>query len=139
MFGPCTGNLELNTAAYENAATNLRYANEFLAWGWHFAAFQMHWADYYNYVDWGLIYNAWQNAVYARDNASYAYWNAPDGSTTEYWALEAYSQLAALEYNLWVVYLYGGAYPSFTADAISNALYGQVYLSYAVEAAAGRY
>jgi len=126
-------------AGYYETATNLRYANEFSAWAYHFSLFHLHWADYYNYVDYGLIYNAWQNVVYARDNAWYAYWSAPIGSSAEYWSLEAYDQLVDLEYNMWIVYAYGGVYPSYTAAAITNALYGQIYLSYAAQAAAGQY
>jgi len=126
-------------AGYYDTAVSVRYANENIAWGWYHTALQMHLADYYNYIDWGLIYNAWINAVSARDQAWWAWWNAPSYSHAEYWALQAYYQLAAAEQNLWVVYVYGGQYPGYTTNALANATWGQIFLSYAGQAAAGWY
>jgi hypothetical protein len=126
-------------AGYFDTATNVHYANENLAWGWYHASLQMHYASSYNYVDWGLIYTAWSYSVAARDQAWWAWWNAPSYSYAEYWALQAYYQLAALEQNLWIVYVYGGAYPSYATTALANATWGQIYLSYSAQAAAGRY
>lgn len=126
-------------ATYYESALSLSEANRNLARSWYYTNIQSHYSDYYDYVDWGLIYNSWNHAVSARDQAWNAWWTAPAGSYAEEWALNSYYELAKLEQNLWVVYLYQGAYPNYARDAMVNAVDGQVYLSYAAEAATGHY
>ena len=126
-------------AGYWETAVYAGSANQNLATGWFYATLQLHYEANYSYIDWSLIYNAWVSASAARDNALNAYWSAPYGSYAEYYALEAYYYLAAAADNLWMVYAYGGQYPSYATDAIIYAYLGQGYLSAAAQYAALQY
>jgi hypothetical protein len=126
-------------AGYWEAALRIGTANQYLARFWYYGALQLHYASNYGYVNWSLIYSAYVNASTARNNAYYAWWNAPVGSYTEQRALDAYNTLAKCANNLWLVYIYGGRYPAYATNAIVYGTNGQFHLSAAAIAAAGNF
>ena len=126
-------------AGYWDAAVYLRDANTYGASAVYNANFHMLYSINYNYVDWGLGYNAWANAASARDQAWYAYLSAPVGSYAEYYAYYGYYLMGIAVDNLWAVYVYGGIYSSLEENAANYAYYAQVNLAQAALAAAGRY
>jgi hypothetical protein len=124
-------------AGFYGAAEQASYANQNLALGWLNSTVYYHYADYYNYADSSLIYSAWISAAAATDNASAAWWNAPVGSATEWWAAQAVSLLTTLQDNLWMVYVTAGANPVYITDSIVAAWLAQSALATTAQAAAG--
>ena len=126
-------------AGYWDTAVYTQDASIDAASGYYNAALHLLYADNYNQVDWGLLYNAWIYAGSASDGALYAYYSAPRGSHAGTYAFYAYYYLAVAADNIYYSYLYQGQVPSYEENALINAYYGQIYLAYAALAAAGRY
>lgn len=109
------------SAGWYGHETNGTRALFYLGQSNHYAHLASRYFVSFNKVQYSLLYRAYRHAYNARVNAYRSYLNAPVGSNSEYYALQAYRNLRQVEARLWAIYRNGGASYNYSQGTLNYA------------------
>ncbi len=127
-----------SAVSFWEAAVHLQRANYYGANSWYHGMTAFFYSDFYDIILPNVLYQSWNSAKYASDEAWQAYSLAPTGTLTKTYAYYTWYYLKNASTYLYNVYIDVNTANSIL-QARNNATNGQKYGGWGMQAAAGQY